>query len=91
LHSLQDHSQIYKSYILANTLVQDLRNHGHSAHNPEHNYTVMAEDVENFIRQHQLGKAVLFGHSMYGLSLSAHFVFWGVLTYDLKSGAPKQP
>ncbi|KAL1968709.1 hypothetical protein VTN77DRAFT_1535 [Rasamsonia byssochlamydoides] len=44
--------------------VVDLRNHGNSAHAPEHNYTVMAEDVENFIRQHRLEKAVLFGHSM---------------------------
>lgn len=50
--------------VMCSNCLQDLRNHGHSAHDPEHNYTVMAEDVENFIHQHGLEKAVLFGHSM---------------------------
>ncbi|GFF34685.1 LOW QUALITY PROTEIN: abhydrolase domain-containing protein C22H12.03 [Aspergillus udagawae] len=43
---------------------QDLRNHGHSFHHNEHNYSVMAEDVEKFIHQHDLAKCVLIGHSM---------------------------
>ncbi|KAJ5718605.1 hypothetical protein N7488_004251 [Penicillium malachiteum] len=42
----------------------DLRNHGQSFHAPEHNYTVMAEDVEEFIAQQKLDKCVLMGHSM---------------------------
>ncbi|GIJ84716.1 hypothetical protein Asppvi_003567 [Aspergillus pseudoviridinutans] len=42
----------------------DLRNHGHSFHHKEHNYSVMAEDVEKFIHQHDLAKCVLIGHSM---------------------------
>ncbi|OJJ86760.1 putative alpha/beta hydrolase [Aspergillus glaucus CBS 516.65] len=42
----------------------DLRNHGHSFHAQEHNYTVMAEDVEKFIDQQKLDKCVLIGHSM---------------------------
>ncbi|GAQ11545.1 abhydrolase domain-containing protein C22H12.03 [Aspergillus lentulus] len=42
----------------------DLRNHGHSFHHNEHNYSVMAEDVEKFIHQHDLAKCVLIGHSM---------------------------
>ncbi|KAI9931494.1 hypothetical protein ASPWEDRAFT_37694 [Aspergillus wentii DTO 134E9] len=42
----------------------DLRNHGHSFHSKEHNYTVMAEDVEKFIQQQKLNKCVLIGHSM---------------------------
>lgn len=42
----------------------DLRNHGHSFHHHEHNYSVMAKDVEKFIHQHDLAKCVLIGHSM---------------------------
>ena len=44
---------------------QDLRNHGQSFHAPEHNYSVMAEDVQEFIDQQKLDKCVLIGHSMY--------------------------
>ncbi|KAA8643625.1 putative alpha/beta hydrolase [Aspergillus tanneri] len=42
----------------------DLRNHGHSFHAEEHNYSVMAEDVTKFIRQQNLDQCVLIGHSM---------------------------
>ncbi|KAJ5143726.1 uncharacterized protein N7515_002513 [Penicillium bovifimosum] len=42
----------------------DLRNHGQSFHAPEHNYNVMAEDVQEFIKQQKLDKCVLIGHSM---------------------------
>ncbi|KAJ6164017.1 Alpha/beta hydrolase fold-1 [Penicillium chermesinum] len=42
----------------------DLRNHGHSFHAPEHNYDVMAEDVQEFLEQQKLDKCVLIGHSM---------------------------
>ncbi|KAJ5820392.1 Alpha/beta hydrolase fold-1 [Penicillium riverlandense] len=42
----------------------DLRNHGHSFHSPEHNYSVMAEDVQEFMQQQKLDKCVMIGHSM---------------------------
>ncbi|MCJ1248296.1 hypothetical protein MMC30_005513 [Trapelia coarctata] len=42
----------------------DLRNHGDSPHAPEHTYMAMADDVEEFIQSHGLGKPVLIGHSM---------------------------
>ncbi|RAH43619.1 alpha/beta-hydrolase [Aspergillus brunneoviolaceus CBS 621.78] len=42
----------------------DLRNHGHSFHAEEHNYSVMAEDVVQFMQQLKLEKAALIGHSM---------------------------
>ncbi|EAS30866.3 alpha/beta hydrolase [Coccidioides immitis RS] len=42
----------------------DLRNHGDSPHHPEHNYSVMANDVEEFIHENDLEKPVLIGHSM---------------------------
>jgi pimeloyl-ACP methyl ester carboxylesterase len=44
--------------------VQDLRNHGDSPHAPRHDYTAMAADVSNFIRQHGLKEPTLIGHSM---------------------------
>lgn len=43
---------------------QDLRNHGDSPHNPRHDYTALAEDVEGFISQHGLENPTLIGHSM---------------------------
>ncbi|OGE47575.1 hypothetical protein PENARI_c041G11155 [Penicillium arizonense] len=42
----------------------DLRNHGQSFHAAEHNYSVMAEDIQEFIQQQKLDKCVLIGHSM---------------------------
>ncbi|KAJ5754055.1 uncharacterized protein N7511_008208 [Penicillium nucicola] len=42
----------------------DLRNHGQSFHAAEHNYSVMADDVQEFIQQQKLDKCVLIGHSM---------------------------
>ncbi|KAL2151981.1 hypothetical protein VTH82DRAFT_5165 [Thermothelomyces myriococcoides] len=42
----------------------DLRNHGDSPHDPKHDYTVMAADVAEFIRQHGLKEPTLIGHSM---------------------------
>ncbi|KAF2142909.1 uncharacterized protein K452DRAFT_317802 [Aplosporella prunicola CBS 121167] len=42
----------------------DLRNHGDSPHDPAHNYTVLAEDVEDFLEFHRLSGSVLIGHSM---------------------------
>ena len=45
-------------------VLQDLRNHGDSPHNPYHNYKSMAEDVEGFIEEHNLHDPTLIGHSM---------------------------
>lgn len=42
----------------------DLRNHGDSPHNATHNYKVLAEDTENFLRQRNLKDPTLIGHSM---------------------------
>jgi esterase len=44
----------------------DLRNHGHSPHDAEFNYDVMAADVAEFIRDQNLGPVSLIGHSMGG-------------------------
>lgn len=47
-------------------ILMDLRNHGHSGHEPMMNYTVMAEDVLNTLLQIQLEKVHIIGHSMGG-------------------------
>lgn len=44
--------------------MQDLRNHGDSPHDPKHDYTALAKDVEGFIKQHKLSKSTIIGHSM---------------------------
>lgn len=42
----------------------DLRNHGDSPHNQEHNYTAMTADVLRFIEEQGMHSPVVIGHSM---------------------------
>ncbi|KAH7393573.1 prolyl oligopeptidase-like protein [Cadophora sp. MPI-SDFR-AT-0126] len=42
----------------------DLRNHGDSPHDPNHDYLSMANDVEGFMEEHGLKEPTLIGHSM---------------------------
>ena len=44
----------------------DQRNHGDSPHSKEHNYTLLKNDLYDFMNQHGIEKAVLMGHSMGG-------------------------
>ena len=44
----------------------DQRNHGKSPWSSVFNYEVLAEDIEQYISQHQLGPVNLLGHSMGG-------------------------
>jgi esterase len=44
----------------------DLRNHGASPHSPEMSYQLMAEDVKEFMDDHELPRAHVLGHSMGG-------------------------
>lgn len=44
----------------------DQRNHGLSPHSDEFDYHVMAEDLREFIENHQLENPVILGHSMGG-------------------------
>ncbi|KAK4690715.1 hypothetical protein P7C71_g6143, partial [Lecanoromycetidae sp. Uapishka_2] len=43
---------------------QDLRNHGDSPHDANHDYQAMADDVEEFVDEHGLKLPTLIGHSM---------------------------
>ena len=52
--------QQFKAYI------PDQRNHGQSFHHEEFNYEVMAEDLHDFVQQHQLEQPIVVGHSMGG-------------------------
>ncbi len=44
----------------------DQRNHGRSPHLPDHNYTVLSEDLKQFLDSMQLDAPILIGHSMGG-------------------------
>ncbi|MFM8433223.1 MAG: alpha/beta fold hydrolase [Bacteroidota bacterium] len=50
----------------------DLRNHGRSPHDPVFNYTVMAEDLQEYISGNSLMDPVLIGHSMGGKTVLKH-------------------
>jgi len=47
-------------------LTVDLRNHGRSPHSEEFDYTVMAEDLREFMAQRGFARAHFLGHSMGG-------------------------
>ncbi len=47
----------------------DQRNHGNSPHTREHNYTVLKNDLLEFMDRHNLAKAILMGHSMGGKTI----------------------
>jgi len=51
----------------------DQRNHGKSGWDEEWDYKVMADDLKEFIENHQLQNPILLGHSMGGKTLM-HFV-----------------
>lgn len=44
----------------------DARNHGQSPHSDEFDYELMAEDLYEFIQEHQIVNPVVLGHSMGG-------------------------
>ncbi|XP_050353015.1 protein ABHD11-like [Nymphalis io] len=46
----------------------DSRNHGDSAHSPQHTYFHMAHDLSKLLEQLELTKVSVFGHSMGGLN-----------------------
>ena len=56
----QSFSKYFTVYIL------DQRNHGKSPHFQAHNYTVMAQDLKDFMDDNLIEKAHLLGHSMGG-------------------------
>jgi esterase len=55
--AFEDH---FKVYLL------DLRNHGHSPHDPIHTYDAMSEDILEFLTDRDIQNACFIGHSMGG-------------------------
>lgn len=55
--TLGEHFEVY---------VVDARNHGQSFHSEEFDYEVMADDLYEFIQEHQIVNSVVLGHSMGG-------------------------
>ncbi|WP_338815261.1 alpha/beta fold hydrolase [Bernardetia sp. Wsw4-3y2] len=53
-------SETYRVFLI------DQRNHGRSPHDDKMNYIVLADDLHNFIEEHQLKNPLLIGHSMGG-------------------------
>lgn len=47
----------------------DLRNHGGSFHHPSHTIEDLADDIENYMQQHNLTDAIMLGHSMGALAM----------------------
>ncbi|TGL10189.1 alpha/beta fold hydrolase [Leptospira meyeri] len=45
----------------------DARNHGESPHSNEHSIRLMSEDLDEFIKDHNIQNPILLGHSMGGL------------------------
>lgn len=58
-------SETYTVYTL------DLRNHGQSPHSPLMNYSVMADDIWEFMNNEKLEEAIVIGHSMGGKTAMA--------------------
>lgn len=48
------------------TYIVDQRNHGKSPHFDEHNYSLMASDLKDFLEEHGIEETNLLGHSMGG-------------------------
>lgn len=71
LHGLLGSSSNWHSIARAfepdhHVLVPDLRNHGRSPHHPDVGYRALEEDLERFLDDQGLDRAVLVGHSMGG-------------------------
>ena len=55
----------------------DQRNHGQSPHTDEFNYSVLTEDLQEFIEEHKLQKPAIIGHSMGGKTAMNYAVRYG--------------
>jgi esterase len=72
----------------------DQRNHGNSQHTKEHNYTVLRNDLYEFMEARGIVKAVLLGHSMGGKAAMYFAVAWpemvqSLIVVDISPGSYK--
>ena len=59
-HGLQWAKQGYQVHLI------DQRNHGRSFHHPDFDYSILSEDLDNYIQHYNLPSVLLLGHSMGG-------------------------
>lgn len=65
--SLSNLGMLARAYYESHSVIQiDVRNHGHSAHSPEMNYAVMAQDILETLDALNIQKFSVIGHSMGG-------------------------
>ncbi len=73
----------------------DQRNHGKSPHKEVHSLQLMADDLVDFMKQHQILEATLLGHSMGGkvamlAALQNPHLFNGIIVADIAPKAYKR-
>lgn len=54
-----------------NVYAVDARNHGDSPHTPDLDYSLLGEDIIHFLKEQEIEKAILMGHSMGGRAVMA--------------------
>lgn len=65
--SLSNLGMLARAYYESHSVIQiDVRNHGYSAHSPEMNYAVMAQDILETLDALNIQKFSVIGHSMGG-------------------------
>lgn len=72
----------------------DQRNHGNSPHSREHTYTLLRNDLYEFMENHKLEKAVILGHSMGGKTAVFFAAAWpekvqSLIIVDISPGSYK--
>lgn len=65
--SLSNLGMLARAFYESHSVIQiDVRNHGHSAHSPEMNYAVMAQDILDTLDSLNIQQFSVIGHSMGG-------------------------
>ncbi|MFH7766988.1 alpha/beta fold hydrolase [Acinetobacter sp. BSP-28] len=65
--SLSNLGMLARTFYESHSVIQiDVRNHGHSAHSPEMNYAVMAQDILDTLDSLNIQQFSVIGHSMGG-------------------------
>lgn len=62
--AIQQKSNPYRKVIAV-----DARNHGESPHTDQHSYELMAEDIHDLLKELNIPKATIMGHSMGGRAM----------------------
>jgi esterase len=81
LDNWMPHAQLLATRFRVHLL--DLRNHGRSPHAAEFNYEVMAADVAEFVRDQNLDRVMVLGHSMGGKVAMRFAQLYPALTHGL--------